>query len=186
MAAIYTVSPRLFGCAETEAYESFSISRSRDGDLWPNIDILKPQTSNTGGSHGGRIRMPMIGGGASPSVFNALATLIRRMEQDKRRCGGFGDQGDLFGAYPHWPRPYVERHMDDGSGYLGIEILESGSVRLRLRPEPSDTYSFGRDVELHLPPDTPYQATYSFMPKLWKAIKRDNKKLGAHRGFHTY
>ncbi len=187
MAIIYTESPLLAGSHVTTA-EMFVIGQTRDYDVWPEISILGlDETSNREyASCGGRIRTPMIGGGASNKMYFALRDLMHLMEADERRVGPKVEQRDLFGAYPHRKRKYVERHMDDGSGYIGLEILAGGVVRLRMRPRDGDNDRLQTEVEIFLRPDTPYIRTYVFMVELWKAIAKDNKKLGAFRGNHAW
>lgn len=185
MAVVVLAGAKLFGCTtDSLKIERFCIEQTDDKDLWLDISSINdaPSSNRAYASCGGRVRTS-LGGGASPRMYVALHQLMQRMERDERRVE-FGEQGDLFGAYPHKPRKYIERHLDDDHGYFGMEILADGRVRLRCRPTHEKEALGQRDVEVYLLPTTPFQNTYASMPGLWKAIAKDNKHLRAFRGYH--
>lgn len=173
-------------------HSMFSISRSRDGDLWPGI-VRLPLDENDRDARlpgyrtcNGRLRTPMVGGGGTERIFDVMRELLGVLARESR-VNADGRQGVLPLAGPlHAPRPYVERHMDDATGYFGMKISADGAVRLHMRPLKGDPFvTIERAVHFILPPVSPYPSTYAFLPLLYDAIVADNKKLGALRGFHA-
>ncbi len=188
MGTIYTVSPHLLTGGDPNYHETFDVSRSADSDAWPEIRWMRLGATLEDSDSGhccGRMR---LSGTTSKRFVIAMCELADLMDLDER---DFTPEQVCL-PLEHAPKPYVQRHMDDGRGFFGMEIKYGGIVRLFMRPWRLDEIPEGMDpacamhgespVETHLPPDTPYRRTYAYMPKLWRAIRQDNKRLGNTSG----
>jgi hypothetical protein len=181
MGTLYTSRPDWPGCTTPHLMNFFQVQIADDGDVWPSI-WLDNLTTNETKTCGGRFRTPMIGGGASNKLFHALHKLAIVIEREEAtwKTG----QTDLPLSQPHPARPYHERHMDDGGGWFGLEVLADGMLRVALHPR--ETTGLNMPVEILIPPTTPYARSYAQLLKVYDAIGEDNAKLGNLIGHHTF
>jgi hypothetical protein len=188
----------LQGIREKAPYATFSIYQSRDSDVWPSLVRVIPAETIEDTEYvecSGRLRMS---GSGSFHFTMAVFRLMHHMMKDEAALGNRIPRPSK--RKPLEALPYVERHLDEGHGFFGLEILTDGTVKLHARnppkmelteeqlamlPERDQKYARESSVTLMMAPTTPYGRSYRYMPTLWRAIMKDNLKFGEFRGYHS-